>query len=513
MYYTSIKWYLSRLLLGVVLLFIVTELTAQITQPDRFEIPSNYDKVDVIPAGENGLFLISNHREPGGSEIEWKVIKLDTAFYGNWDRTYNVPKNQVLLSKYFDKGKLYFLFSKDDPKDRNLELISFDVNDGSANSYVIRNYIPFSLFDFKVSDNAAIIGGYFNYRPLVILYNFENQIPVILPGLFIENADFAQIKVNSKNTFDILLTGKTIDKKATIFIYTYSTRGELLRQTALDTDKKKGLLFGRSESLNQGAQMVAGVYGKRNSEYSRGVFMANVNADGTHEINYYNYAELGNFFNYMRSGRERRVRNRIERRKIKNKKIKFTYRLLVHDIIENGDNYVLLGEAFYPKYKNIQGNYTGIFTPIYSINRGIYSSNRIFDGFKYTHAVLLGFDKKGNLLWDNSFEINDVISFELEQFVHASVDKDRIALLYVFNDKIRSKIIKEDKVIEDKELTPIKLKYDSDNLIEQSTSIQGLNSWYGNVFITYGTQEIKNLTSGAVDLKRKVFFINKVIYK
>ncbi|QSE95953.1 hypothetical protein [Fulvivirga lutea] len=513
MYYTLIKWYLNSLFVVLLMPLLAMELSAQIIQPDRFEIVGEYDNIDVIPAGENGLFLVSSNREPGESEVEWQVIKLDTAFFGDWDRTYSVPKNQVLLSKYFDNGKLYFLFSKNDPKDRNLELISFDVRDGSAKSYVIRNYIPFSLFDFKVTDNAAIIGGYFNYRPLVILYNFANQIPVILPGLFIENADFAQIKVNNRSTFDILLTGKTIDKKATIFIYTYSTNGELLRQTSLDTDKKKGLLFGRSESLNPGSQIVAGVYGRRNSEYSRGVFLANVNEDGTQDMNYYNYAELGNFFNYMRSGRERRVRNRIERRKIKEKKIKFTYRLLVHDIIENGENYILLGEAFYPKYKNIQGNYTGIFTPVYSINRGLYSSNRVFDGFQYTHAVLLGFNKQGDLLWDNSFEINDVKSFELEQFVHASVEKDKIALLYVFNDKIRSKIIKESEVIEDKELTPIRLKYDSDNLVDNSTIIQGLNSWYDNVFITYGTQEIKNLTSGEVDLKRKVFFINKVIYK
>ena len=53
----------------------------------------------------------------------------------------------------------------------------------------------------------------------------------------------------------------------------------------------------------------------------------------------------------MRARRQERIENKIERKKINGKKIKFNYRLLVHDIIDHGDQYIMLGEAFYPKYK------------------------------------------------------------------------------------------------------------------------------------------------------------------
>ena len=143
----------------------------------------------------------------------------------------------------------------------------------------------------------------------------------------------------------------------------------------------------------------------------------------------------------------------------------------------------------------------------------MYQSNTIFDGFQYTHAVVIGFDKKGNLLWDNSFEINDVILMELEQLVQVSVTNDKIALLYVFDNNISSKTIKEDQVLEEKELTPIALKYEDDIIKSFDTKIYGLESWYENVFYTYGTQKVKNLRTNGVDIKREVFFINKVIYK
>jgi hypothetical protein len=510
----SIRWFLSKPLFAILFALIAYAQTyAQIQQPHRFEIALEGNGYQVVSAHEYGLFLLKEAKNTLSKETTWQVNKLDTTFNSNWERTYNVPNNYQLLSKYFDNGKLYFLFSKKNTKDKNLELISFDVDNGSAESFVIRNYIPFAFFDFRVANNTAIVAGYYSSRPIVILFDFVKGIPTVLPGLFGGSNELIQIKLNSNTTFDIILTGKTIDKNTTIFINTYSSDGTLLSNLSVNTEKSKGLLFGRSESIEDMGQLVGGVYGKNNSEYSRGIFLANINEFGEQQIKYYNYAEFKNFFNYMRNNREQRVRNRIVRKKIKGKNIKFNYRLLVHELIRNGDQYVLMGEAFYPKYINVSGNYSGMFTPISSVNNGMYQSSRVFDGYRYTHAVVLGFDVKGNLLWDNSFEINDVISFELEQFVHASITKDKIALLYVLDDHIRSKIISENDVLENKELIPIALSFDDDVIENESTEIYGLESWYDNVFYTYGTQKIKNLYREGVKISREVFFINKVIYK
>ena len=137
----------------------------------------------------------------------------------------------------------------------------------------------------------------------------------------------------------------------------------------------------------------------------------------------------------------------------------------------------------------------------------------MFDGYRYTHAVIMGFDKQGNLLWDNSFEINDVISFELEQFVQASIKDNPISLIYVFDNQIRSKVVQGNDVLEGKELVDIKLQFSEDQVVKDGTIIHGLDPWYDNVFYTYGTQKIRNQVTGGSELTREVYFINKVVYE
>ncbi len=514
MCYSLIRWYSNRKGFLVTLFIALSMLCqAQLLQPDRFEVLINKEGFDVVPADHDGLFLIGDMVEPGSNEVTKQLFKLDTAFRAVWQRSFNVPVGQELVDQQYDNGKLYFLFRRNELKNRNLELIVFDQADGSAVSHIIRNFIPLTYFDFRVANNSAIIAGYYNYRPLVILYNFTEGIPMVLPGLFADRSELIQLKLNRDNTFDVLLQGRNIQKQPTIFINSYNYAGVLTNSTILEPIEKNGLLFGRAANVDGGDKIVAGVYGRFDNEYSRGLFVARVDDNQQQDLKYYNYADLKNFFSYMRANRERRVRDRIERRKIKQKKLKFNYRLLVHDLIKEGDQYIMLGEAFYPKYRTVTGSHYGSGIPVFTFNAGMVQKNRIFEGYRYTHAVVMGFNEKGDLLWDNSFEINDVISFELEQFVHASYNQDKLALLYVFNDKIRSKIIKENEVLEGKDLTPIALKFDGDFANEGETKIDGLANWYDNVFITFGTQKIKNNVGGVIPKERNVFFINKVIYK
>lgn len=135
-----------------------------------------------------------------------------------------------------------------------------------------------------------------------------------------------------------------------------------------------------------------------------------------------------------------------------------------------------------------------------------------FDGYKYTHAVVLGFDQKGKLLWDNSFEINDVISYNLEKFVNASVEKDKIVLLYLYENVVRSKIISNNKVLEGKAFNDIKLKFEDDVVKNNDNKIGGLEHWYGNNFFAFGVQTIRNFKYTGIKPSREVFYINKITY-
>jgi len=137
-----------------------------------------------------------------------------------------------------------------------------------------------------------------------------------------------------------------------------------------------------------------------------------------------------------------------------------------------------------------------------------------FAGYRYTHAVVAAFGSDGKMIWDNSFEIEDVLSYSLEQFIHAAFTEDGIVLLYLYDNQIRSKIISGSEVIEGKKFDDLKLSFEDDKVNEHSSlKIGGLEKWYGNTFLAYGVQRIKNLKDSGVKLNRKVFYINKVIYR
>ncbi|MTI22120.1 hypothetical protein E1176_13905 [Fulvivirga sp. RKSG066] len=503
---------MNRLLVFVFLSLSISGFS-QILQPDRHEIVLANDEksYEVIACEKQGVMLWRTLNIPKVTDsLVFEVAVLDTTFSQVWQNRFLFNASLRFMAQKYHDGKAYLLFRNITSKTRNLRLIELEVRSGTVREHIIKNIIPFSYFDMEVTGESVVIGGYFNYRPLVLLFDFEERVPRILPGLFNDHSELVQMKVSENNTIDVIVKGRNAERVNTLYINTFDNNARLIKVIELQATRRRAPLFGRSKALEWPSQIVAGVYGRRNSEYSRGVFVANINDYGEQKIKYYNYAEFENFFKYMRAKREQRVKRRIERKRVKNKKIRFNYRLLVHELISYGDQYILLGEAFYPQYKSTPGS-SGMFGSAWTVNRGLYSYDRIFVGFQYTHAVVIGLDKNGNILWDNSFEIKDVLSKQLQQFVHVSVGEDNVDLLYVFDDAIRSKVIRGNEVIEGKELVDIKLKYENDETEEKSTTIYGLQKWYDNVFVAFGEQSIKNMQQEGIRLKRDVFFLNKLV--
>ena len=116
------------------------------------------------------------------------------------------------------------------------------------------------------------------------------------------------------------------------------------------------------------------------------------------------------------------------------------------------------------------------------------------------------------MLWDNSFEINDITSYDLKQYVEVDPQEDEIVLLYNYENVIRSKLIKDEEVVEGKSFDDINLKFGDDKIENNDSEFGGLESWYKDRFYAYGVQRIKNLKDSGVKLNRKVFFINKILY-
>lgn len=498
------KFFISIKLWCISLVFSSASAFAQIEQTDRFEVPVNnlsagYEATSLL---QDGLLL---HRVVSNTVVnELELIKFDTIFQQSWRGTIPFDLNFTITHKKFFEKQLYILARGNSFYD--FILIRIEQETGRYTQFKLRNYIPFIPTEFQVNGKLGIIGGYYSKVPIVVLFDFESLQLKILPGLFSEIGELAQIKVHADNTFDVLLCARYFNREKTIWIKSYTPEGDFITQKVLPTEGNKSLIFGRIHQSVDDIKIVAGVYGNRNSEYSKGIFIAAIDSFGESQVKYYNFADLENFFGYMKVSRQRRIKERIEKRKNKGKENRFNYRLLIHELVPYKDQFILMGEAFYPKYKSVDRS--GFFgRPSYGYGG---TSEMIFDGFRYTHATVLAFDTNGKLQWDNTFEINDVKTFNLEQFVKLKADKEKITLLYLFDNNLRSKVIAENNVLESKNTEPIKTLIEGDVVANDITLINKLEYWYGDYLFAYGIQNLTNTKQIGGQSERSVFFINKL---
>jgi hypothetical protein len=472
-----------------------------------FEATSEFN---VLPWQQNGVMLYRRIEDTQNDVLQF--VKLDSSLRENWVKTINVSKQ---LSLAFSKGHgdmAYFLF-----KPRNyfgdFQLFAISHDSSSSAVYTIKNIIPFNPSMFEIGKRNLVIAGYYNYRPVVILCSLVTGQSKLLPGFFNDPGELNQLVLNADESIDVVVNMRNADRKRNLWIMNYSPDGDAIKNTIINPTPDKNLIFGRMMKVTGDSVIIAGVYG-RNTEYSRGVFVASVNAAGEYTIRYYNFAELKNFFKYMRVARQNRIKERIERKKVKGKKIRFNYRVAIQEFIPYQDHFLLLGEAFYPVYKGA-GYTLGRSVPMYAgryYYSGTPSHDFTFDGYHYTHAVTIGIAKDGRLLWDNSFEIKDLKSYTLDQYVHLIPGKN-LNLLYSFDNKLYSKIIKGTEVIEGKSEGQMQGMFDGDKVKRNSTTRHRLEYWYGDYLLSYGEQELQNMSTPNVAINRKVFFVSKITFK
>ncbi len=512
MFFTSISLKRNRIL---ILVLFHTSLwgtaLGQIQQVNRFEIAIKHDeneKFSTVSAGESGLMIYRRLYEHKLDKIE--LIRIDTALHEVWRKNIDVAKDLFAVRAVVKENFLFILFKSFNYLLGDFQIVVVDVADGAFTVYSVSNIIPFNPSEFIITNQAALIGGYFNYRPLMLYFNFGNQTSRILPGFFNEPGELTQVKAYEDGSSDVIVSTDNYEKKKCLWIRNYDASGELIKTTVLQPEDKKNFIFGRSIKVDD-EQLVVGVYG-RYKEYSRGIFIARIDPNGEYKVQYYDYADLQHFFNYMKAPKEKRIKGRIERKRIKGKKVRFNYRFIVHEIIKKDDQFIMLGEAFYPQYAYPNGfiNRWGIpQMNSHSFNRGGYT----LIGYHYTHAVVIGFNENGSLLWDNSFEVNDVMTPTLEQFVKIQPLEDKIMLQYVFDDQIRTKLINGSEIIEGKSYDKIKLRFEDDILKSSNYELSKLDYWYDGHLYVYGVQQIRNWKEAKVNANRKVFFINKIQYK
>jgi hypothetical protein len=298
------------------------------------------------------------------------------------------------------------------------------------------------------------------------------------------------------------------------YLVRYDTVGNI-RNEVLVTPGNTGYDLTNFEVCKRegGSEMIFGAYAIPSSgsgqkmkviEESSGLFSCIIENGAQKETNFANYLELKSVNNLLS---EKDILSLKKKALKKNKNIgeySLDFTMILHKITRWKDNYLLLTEFYYPQYR------TENYTDFDYYGRPYSNSYSVFDGYRYTNALVAAFDRNGKVLWDNTMEIRNLVSFELDPKVTIFPAGDDLVLSYLSDGKIASKIIHESNVVEKIDFSPVDLMYTNDKLLGESRS--RMVRWYGNYFLCYGYQEIKNIALDKNN-KRLVFYLNKIRFE
>ena len=474
----------------------------QLEQSLRLEIktnPNGQERYDVIPLGGDGVLLTTKKEEYFGDAAEtWTFVHHNPDLKETWRTTHAVDFGYRAVRYFQSKGVLYWLFAEAETD--HIQILRIDLTNGETDLTKGRTLTQLDVQHFKMLGNTAYLGGIYHGRPVALAFSLFDRSVKVLPGLYTNNAEINNLEIDEANQRVNVVVYTFKKSKCQFEIKTYASDHKLLKSIKLNNERNS-LISGKIIPINSENALLVGNYSQGCTQYSQGLYFSKLNDHETATMHYVEFSELENFFNYLKPKRKQRMLERIGKRKEIGKEIKLRYRMLVHNILKTNNEFVLVAEVFYPQYRisnNINDIGVGI-SRTFNVKNG--------DGYRYTHALVCGFNAEGKLLWDNCFGIKDLASNDLMEMVQVSQQGDKLVLAYPQDGEIHTEVIERNKVVKTPENFKIKTNSDAEKILYNEDAM--LTAWYDTYFLAYGIQKI----SSDGNRTREVFYLNKIHYK
>ena len=498
----------------------------------RIELPSvgNSEMYHTISIGKKGVVLVSQI-----AKNSFNLSKYNSDLERDWSVNGNIEDNLDFVRSSFDGESVYLLFSR--ARTDFYQVVKANVNVGFVETFYLSSVDRFQITDFQTVGYSVFMAGTVRDEPLLLYTNLANKQSKILPGVTQANTVIQSVELDTLHRVVNVTYAARKGREVKLIAKTFNESGQAVGQVLVEPEPDYSLLNGRLFIMNDSTKLLIGTYGFRNMQAggasaSQGLFLSKIVYDEVEFTQYHSFTDFKNFFNFMGDRERERMLRRIERKKEDGNDVKLNYRVLVHDIIAQNGNYLISGEVFYPEYRNNNygpygsnsfwgssfgspfgyGGFSpfGLYNPYYFNpffgGSRLNNNGQVFNGFVYTHAVVAGFNEKGQLLWDNSLPFNNIKSMELKEKVKVKLNDDQtVALFYSNNGAISAKVFDQNKVVAN--LRPVEVTSDEAGDKVRRTSTDEVVFWYDNYYLAYGYQRIVGSEG-----RRDVFYLNKMAF-
>lgn len=450
---------------------------SQITVNEEINIPfdENTDaEVELLPLKEDGFAVLVDKNKYIDRKKTILVMKYDSTFQQKWSLHFQYENTFSYKHNFLNQTHLYLYIENNE--NQLFRIVRIDLQTGENVTYDAQLLTRLNVNQFKIIGSKAIIGGDYNDRAIVELFNFVDKTNKIIPAVYSNFLQITDIEVvNSSNTFLVLIKNS---KKCQFSINEYSYEGKLI-STKIIGDRSHIPLSGKILSIDSNKNFLVGNYSDNCTEYTVGYFVYDITEGSS--PHFYKFTELSNYLNYLSDKRKNRVLSKIDSKKEKGKEYKIRQRLLLHELQPTANGWLMVGEVYYPEYQPpTQYSY-------YSSYRYVRTGKQIYNKFTYSHAFIAEFNNQGELIWNNSVNLKRTSATTLNELTQVTFDGEDFVVAYPEEERILT--LKIDRNHATSQLKAFNLKaLSSTKSLENYTS--NLLAWHSHTFIAHGFKKI-----------------------
>jgi hypothetical protein len=503
------------------LMWIGAAFAQEDNKPLRLELDTrpNTEPFQIIPMGEHGFMVIFKTNEfEDRNNRNWVFAFYDTKMQLQFEFIRSIFRNHEYVAYAYSEPYVSLLFYN--PKasvEFNMQVLSINPQNETYQLIISNLDKRFEPERFKLFGDHCFIGmnskdACRTYR--INIFTGDAQVPEHNHegGTYIEN-----INIDKGSGEIVVLTSfRNERRRNALFLHRFDENGiETSFETLMKGENRKMATSAEYVALNNGGYMVLGSFTSNpkrrptlasdaEGNRSTGVFRIIMHdlSKGP-QFQFYDFTDLTNFENYIRgplAEERKRFFSRLFQRRSSSS---FEHNLVMHDIQKYDDLYLLSGEAFSPDFRTV----TTIAYDYYG--RPVPRTYSVFDGYRYSHALVVAFDGKGRLLWDNGMEMINVRTFDLNPKLILFKDAGGLAMAFNHNGKIAWKLIRGNENIINISYANIETSFSKDRVNNEQSS--RLFLWYDKYFLASGYQTIINNYLPAQP-RRNVFYINKIAF-
>ena len=487
------------------------------TQPARLELPLGAFTSDVrlqpLPA-DSSLILLVEQEVSGKSRNGISFQKYDRNLKQQWTAPLEVPQD-FNFARLTAEGTMVYALYQSQYALNKLWVAELDGRTGAVRTYDFDTKTTRDIYEYKALDGNLFLTVLVDTHLTALLLNLRAGKSYFLPSVYEEIPTNLTMLADSATRRAEFVMSQTNGLKSRLLLKQLSADGQLVHSEYVQAESERSLLTAQLNPGDGDGRVLTGTYTLRDTRYSQGLFVADLTesttaVNGHRPLRFYDFLNLKHFFDFMSPSRVARLRLRGERMRATERNLRLHYRLLIHDLLPTPQGYVLMAEIYYPRYRNnaLGAMYYNPYPGAY--NGTPYRQNRNFDGYYTTHAIVCGFDRRGNLLWDNTFVMRNAESYDLNETMQLRPLPDgRFVMAYLDENRIRYKTIDHAATSSNDLEVPIQTTLSEAKEKANNTTQEGMLAWYGSRFLAYGYQHVRT----GFGAGRDVYFINVVAFE